>query len=518
MEKKLITLIIMHCIAVTVFGQVGIGTTNPQAQLDIRSTNQATPTNTDGILVPKMDEFPITNPTATQDGMMVYATGNGTPIKGFYYWDDLANNWIRVGTATGLEALNEGNGIGWRLIGRTPVNYGSIGLNSVDLSTSSFVSNVNGATGDYSLAMGFNTVASGEASLAMGYGASALGWNSIAIGEETTAGNNGAVAIGSYSDAEELGSVAFGNGPVSLAEGSFAIGNGTRSYGESSLAIGNYVYAESFSEIVIGSYNLTYTPISAGAWASVDRLFVIGNGVDDSSRSNALTVLKNGNVGIDSNNPAVKLHVTGGTDANIASTSGYVTIGDIASRHMVLDDNEIMVKNATNGDNKLYLNFEGDAVNVWNSLGIGLVYANPSVALDVVGSIEYTGTITDVSDLRLKENFQAIENASERLQQITGYTYNMINDEEKIREYGVVAQEVEKVFPELVTVVDPENGYLGVSYIQLIPILLEAIKEQQAIIETLNSKIEAQAIETAQQNTTITTLLQRMTVLEAANN
>jgi len=52
--------------------QVGIGTTTPNAQLDIISSNQATPANTDGILVPKIDKFPATAPTVAQDGMMPF--------------------------------------------------------------------------------------------------------------------------------------------------------------------------------------------------------------------------------------------------------------------------------------------------------------------------------------------------------------------------------------------------------------------------------------------------------------
>ena len=72
---------------------------------------------------------------------------------------------------------------------------------------------------------------------------------------------------------------------------------------------------------------------------------------------------------------------------------------------------------------------------------------------------------------------------------IKGLSYNMINDSNKVREYGVIAQDVQAVFPEMVTTVDPENGYLGVAYIQLIPVLLEATKEQQAIIEAQKKEI-----------------------------
>ncbi len=80
------------------FSQVGINTTNPQAQLEIKSSNQLTPSNTDGILIPKIDAFPLTNPTALQQGMMVYLTTiSAGKQPGFYYWDNVTVNWIGIG-------------------------------------------------------------------------------------------------------------------------------------------------------------------------------------------------------------------------------------------------------------------------------------------------------------------------------------------------------------------------------------------------------------------------------------
>ena len=81
-----------------VYAQVGIGTTTPNSRLDIRSSNQATPANNDGILIPKIDEFPTINPTAAHDGMMVFVTGAGTPSKGFYYWDNGLSSWVNFTT------------------------------------------------------------------------------------------------------------------------------------------------------------------------------------------------------------------------------------------------------------------------------------------------------------------------------------------------------------------------------------------------------------------------------------
>ncbi len=95
--KKIIFLIVCSLFVHLSFAQVGIGTTNPKASLDITASNVASPTNTDGILIPRVDAFPVINPTAAQQGMMVYlTTTTGSNSPGFYYWDNGTTTWISV--------------------------------------------------------------------------------------------------------------------------------------------------------------------------------------------------------------------------------------------------------------------------------------------------------------------------------------------------------------------------------------------------------------------------------------
>lgn len=108
--KKLITIGFLFFLQF-INSQVGINTTVPNAQLDIRSSNQATPSNTDGILIPKVDAFPATNPTAAQQGMLLYLTTTvGTDLPGFYYWDNATTDWIPIGN---------NNNNNWNLSGNT---------------------------------------------------------------------------------------------------------------------------------------------------------------------------------------------------------------------------------------------------------------------------------------------------------------------------------------------------------------------------------------------------------------
>ncbi|MBT8262162.1 MAG: hypothetical protein KJO05_05020 [Bacteroidia bacterium] len=98
--KRLIILVAACIVGHTSQSQVGIGNTDPKSSLDITATNVATPSNTDGILIPRIDDFPVSDPGVDQDGMLVFVTGNGTPSEGFYYWDQGTMSWVSVGGAT----------------------------------------------------------------------------------------------------------------------------------------------------------------------------------------------------------------------------------------------------------------------------------------------------------------------------------------------------------------------------------------------------------------------------------
>ena len=107
--------------------------------------------------------------------------------------------------------------------------------------------------------------------------------------------------------------------------------------------------------------------------------------------------------------------------------------------------------------------------------------------LYVSGSIRATGSITANSDVRLKKNIERIENALQKVSEISGYTYNTIYDED--RHAGVIAQEIDKVLPEIVN--KGNDGLMGVEYGNISALLIEAIKEQKVLIESLQAKVEA---------------------------
>ena len=96
------------------------------------------------------------------------------------------------------------------------------------------------------------------------------------------------------------------------------------------------------------------------------------------------------------------------------------------------------------------------------------------------------------SDRRLKENIKNIsKNDKDKILQLVPKTYNMISDETKSKRYGLIAQEVEELYPELV-ITNSTDGMKTMNYMELIPLLLEQIKELKKSIpnpETVNTNV-----------------------------
>jgi hypothetical protein len=215
-------------------------------------------------------------------------------------YNDLINQPTTL--PTGLEYLDEtddaiDNG-GWRLVGRNPNDYENIGDGAVDLSYSSLGENL-GATGEYSFAMGLNTLASGSLSTALGSNSIASGSKSTAMGWSTGATGENSTAMGYGNTASGISSTAMGSYNSASGDLSTSMGSTTTASGVTSTAMGRSTRARSAYETTIGSYNTDYTPISDTSFNENDRLFVIGNGISNSNRNNALTVLKNGNAKFD---------------------------------------------------------------------------------------------------------------------------------------------------------------------------------------------------------------------------
>jgi hypothetical protein len=152
-------------------------------------------------------------------------------------------------------------------------------------------------------------------------------------------------------------------------------------------------------------------------------------------------------------------------DSNITDTGTLITLGSAVD-----------VSGATNFNNTTQSTSKTTGAVIIDG-GVGIA-KTLNVGEDIVAYAS--------SDERLKDNIQPIETPLETLNKIGGYTFDWNEEKQDIykgKDYGVIAQEIEAVMPELVDTRD--NGYKAVKYDKIVPILIESIKELRREIEEL---------------------------------
>lgn len=123
------------------------------------------------------------------------------------------------------------------------------------------------------------------------------------------------------------------------------------------------------------------------------------------------------------------------------------------------------------------------------SLGVGIPTGKEhtlTYAVEVSGSLRTSGGVLTNSDSRLKQNIAPYNNALERIISSRGVTYELLGGGK--RELGVIAQELQPHFPEVVST--DKEGILSVDYSRLTAALIEGMKDQQKQIDKLTKRIE----------------------------
>lgn len=157
---------------------------------------------------------------------------------------------------------------------------------------------------------------------------------------------------------------------------------------------------------------------------------------------------------------------------------GYATAGSVVGAYHYYDGST----------NKWILNLSGDRLVVTNLGDVGIGTNSPNFKLDVRGTIGNNATLFH-SDVRWKKNIETIQDALGKVKQLRGVNFEWKGEEftdmnfQKGKRIGLIAQEVEKVLPELVNTAP--DGYKSVEYANLVAILIEAIKQQQKQIDEL---------------------------------
>lgn len=232
-------------------------------------------------------------------------------------------NWVQI-NPTAIQSLpvQNSNGLGYALVGRDEDNYGSIGLRAIDLSWNTNPSATYGATGQHSFCAGVDNTSSGDYSYSFGQNSQASGFFAFAGGSECIASGDVSVALGSNATAS--------------GDDSFATGVESVSSGYRSKSIGHGTVSSSFAELALGSFNTIDASTSSSGWSFGNRLLTVGYGQGSSSRKDALTILKNGQIGIgisqfQSATTGEKLQVDGTVKASNLTITNIDTYPDDAS-------------------------------------------------------------------------------------------------------------------------------------------------------------------------------------------
>lgn len=452
-------------------GNVGIGTTNPGAKLEIAGQIKITGGSpaASRVLVSDAAGLGSWSTIAGAGGVTTScATTNYVPkmtsssnIGCSQIFDNGTN--VGVGTATPLSVLHSN--------GTLTVGNGA---------TAGSIANVQITTGGAS-----------PINNRLTFGTDGTGWKfAIAknqagtVSELMTIQDNGNVGIGTTSPNYPLAFAAANGAKIDLFQG------------------GNYGFGIQANVLQI------FSPV-------VTTRVGIGYGTSGSF-TEAMSVIGS-NVGIGTAAPSDKLEISGG-DIKITNTggayngmlySGDVNWGFKIQRTAATDDYNVRMSyypsgtgtrragiyNVNSGAWVLYADQNVTPNIVMNniaSVGIGMVPSG-TYKVEVNGTLKTTG-IKETSDIRWKKNILTLDSALFKLKELRGVSYYWRADEFKDKNFettpqiGLIAQEVEKIFPQLVGT--DKGGFKSVEYSKMVAVLIEAIKEQQKIIEGQRSEVE----------------------------
>jgi hypothetical protein len=409
-----------------------------------------------------------------------------------------ANSFAISGTAQGIGSIAV-NGIA---VGNYSKSFGGTANGANSMSSGSIVT----ATGDYSLAMGYRVATNGRYAVAIGAG------DYLPPYSTTYAGAESAISIGSQTKANAKRSVAIGNFSVANGENSVSIGTLSTASGVASMALGNLLTAGSAWSTAIGYLNYSWGSALDASNLS-DPLFLIGNGFSG-SESNAVTILKNGKVGIGTGTgmPTHLLDVRGQMRMTESSTYDvWIQGGGVTGSGYTDNRNLSLIGFDEDSGDKLFVNFLGEylggteiggPVTVPGTLSVtgALTFADPFTRTITTPRVMYINAAGLVggnsSSIKYKENVLELNNY-DWLYNLRPVYYNYKNTNPDDLQYGLIAEEVNEINP-LLVIYGSDNKPDGLMYERLTVPMLKAIQDQKKEIES--TKLENQQLKSELQS------------------
>ena len=484
---------------------VGIGTTIPNASaaLDIVSSSK-------GVLLPRVSSTSTVSSPAT--GLVVFQT---TAPAGYYYYD--GTGWQQLATASGA-AITASNGL--TKVGADVQLGGTLTKNTVLDQAGQSLTFL--AAGPAMLV----TQAARTTSIAAGISPNYIGQSFTLTAPATIA------SITVYVDSDNSRGSA--SGTFTLWQGTpggTALASQTVNYVASSapttitlspaviVAAGTYSFSLGTGSIFFQAANDVYSGGSAYsntvAATSLDLRFLV-----QGPSITGLVSSGNGRVGVGTTTPRGAFDVDGGGDSYLVDDPAS------GSGQSVYLPGHLWLAPYSGTTGQAYI--QARVPNQTASTSGGLTFRTTSgtslidaLVLSPDGSAKFVGPVTATSftpsDARLKQDVRPLTGALTAVQTLRGVRYHYRQDIAghplpQGEQVGVIAQEVEKLYPELVTT--GADGYKAVNYAQLAPVLIEAIKELSAENETLKTQA---ATDKAQTTATLENLAQQLRVLEAGS-
>ena len=507
-------------------GNVGIGASSPEARLEVETSSGGVASFGDS--------------TTSATGNWGFAVGRYSNASGFYTtaigYNASASNNVAIALGFGAKAsghysiaLGRGiessgrNSVAIALDNMEGINVsqdntmsimgGDVGIGTTSPSSELVVYNENGAT--RIMIDNPGTAPNHQSTLVLS--TKGEGGNYIGVDENTTgweiSGRGDA-----YTNADERNDLHFGywNGttwsnPMQIDASTGNVGIGTASPGVK-LDVGGMTritgsgdpdYPSSGEGFEIGWDSDGTTVMNADSsdavaiFQSYDRdasawrnLLFGGKNIEfDTNGTTAMVINSDGNVGIGTSSPSAALEIAGNATSDFRNAAIVIDDTSASGRTFSISSrpvHDFVIADETASQIRFVIDTNG-------YVGLSGAYT-PSYRFQVgdgssYGYVDGSGNWQSSSDIRFKENVIEIEDALDLVNNITGIRYNVVNDTQA--QIGFSAQDLQAVLPEVVSV--DKDGYYGVAYAKLTPVLIEAIKE-------LNNKTDSNYEELKSEN------------------
>jgi hypothetical protein len=351
-------------------------------------------------------------------------------------------NWVEVPSATGNRQLFIGNNNDSWIAGDSSYNVTLAGIATVYAATGIVSATSFYGDGSHLLGLGGETLISGitvqEQGVNVGTGGSITTINFIGDSITATTG----------AGSSEVN--------VTVTAGSLWLSNDTGIHTTARVGIGTTTATPAMLNLHADSSNNDLIVFSAAGAASTERITLASSTND------------NGTISFE------------GSEGSLFSVTNNLSSGSIFSVNDISGIPSIDVD--ADGTIQLAPLASGSG----GKVGIGTT--NPSTRLHVEGNVKVTGVVTatdfdSTSDIRLKTNIKLINDPLAKVVQIEGVSFNWKQDNRPA--LGVIADQIEKVIPELVHGDDPKT----VNYNGLVGLLIEVVKDQQTQIDDLNKRL-----------------------------